>query len=114
MAENILAHISGTKYGTCEETQQIIQIFIIHQIQLKLMTKFSNKLKKPCFGTFWNLFPNFGVKKILSEIPALSCTISCEFLAPCQISEKSIDAIPRKTLGRKTDGRTEGRTDSIL
>ena len=78
------------------------------------MTKFSNKLKKPCFGTFWTLFPNFGVKKILSEIPALSCTISCEFLAPRQISEKSINAIPRKTLGRKTDGRTEGRTDSIL
>ena len=75
------------------------------------MTKFSNKLKKPCFGTFWTLFPNFGVKKNLPKNPALSRTTSFEFLAPCQISEKANDAIPRKRLDRRTNGRTEGRKD---
>ena len=37
MAENILAHVSGTKifhkYGICAGTQQIIKTFIIDQIQ---------------------------------------------------------------------------------
>ena len=28
------------------------------------MTKFLNKLKKPCFGPFWAFFLNFGAKKI--------------------------------------------------
>ena len=49
-------------------------------------------------------------KKFFSENPALSRTTSYEFLAPCQISEKTNDTIPRKCLDR----RTEGRTDTIL
>ena len=70
------------------------------------MTKFSNKLKKPCF------WPILG-RKFLSENPALSRTIPYEFLAPCQISEKTYDRISRKCLDRRMDGRT-GRTDPIL
>ena len=35
-------------------------------------------------------------------------------LALCQNSEKTNDTIPRKSLDRRTDGRTEGQTDPIL
>ena len=49
------------------------------------MTKFSNKLKKPCFGPIFGPFSNFGAKKNFPENPALSHTTSYEFLAPCQI-----------------------------
>ena len=76
------------------------------------MTKFSNK-KTPVFGPFWVLFPNFGAKKIFPENPALSRTTSYEFLATCQISEKTNDTIPRKRLDRRTDRRIEGWTDPI-
>ena len=69
------------------------------------MTKFSNKMKKPCFWPILGPFPQFwGKKNFFSENPALPCTNPYEFLAP----------IPRKCLDRRTDGRTEGRTDPIL
>ena len=61
----------------------------------------------PFFSQFW------GEKKFSTENQALSHTASYEILAPCQISEKTYDAIPRKCLGRITDGRTEEQTDSI-
>ena len=47
------------KYGICAGTQQIMYIFIIEQIQSKLMTKFFSKFKKPVFGQFFFHFPNF-------------------------------------------------------
>ena len=79
------------------------------------MTKFSNKLKKSCFWPILGPFSQFwGKKNFFSENPALPCTTPYEFLAPCQISEKTYDTIPRKCLDRRTDGRTEGRTDPIL
>ena len=79
------------------------------------MTKFSNKLKKPCFGAILGPFSQFwGKEKFFSENPALPRTTPYEFLAPCQISEKTYDTIPRKCPDRRTDGRTEGRTDPIL
>ena len=68
------------------------------------MTKYSKKLKKTLFLAY------FGQKKHFPENPALSRTTSCDFLALCHISEKTNDAIPRKHLDR----RTEGRTDPIL
>ena len=68
------------------------------------MTKFSNKLKKACF---WPIFPILGVKKILLENPALLYTTSHGILAPCQISEKNNDTIPRKCLDRRTDGNAD-------
>ena len=52
--------------------------------------------KNPVFGLFWT-------KKNFPENPALSRTTSCDFLALCQISEKTNDAIPRKRLNRRMD-----------
>ena len=74
------------------------------------MTKFSNKFKKPCF---WPIFPIFGAKKIFLENPALSCTTSYGFLAPCQNLEKVNDTIQRKCPDRRKDGRKDGRTDRL-
>ena len=78
------------------------------------MTKFSNKLKKPVLAHFGQIFPILVAKKMFSENPALSRTTSQRILSPCQISEKNNNAIPKKCLERRTDGRTEGRTDPIL
>ena len=55
LTEGILAYISGTWFFPnrfCAGTQQIINIFIIEQIQWKLMTKFFFKFKKPIFDPF--------------------------------------------------------------
>ena len=79
------------------------------------MTKFSSKLKKPCFWPILGPFSQFwGKKEIFPENPALSYTTPYEFLEPCQISEKTYDTVPRKCLDRRTDRRTEGWTDPIL
>ena len=60
---------------------------------------------------FWPFIRIKEQKKIfLSENPALSRTTPYGFLAPCQISEKTYDTIPRKCLDRK-DGRMEGEKD---
>ena len=50
-------------------------------------------------------------KKIFLENLALSCTISDEILAPCKNLEKLKTQFQENV---RTDGRTEGRTDSIL
>ena len=79
------------------------------------MAKFSNKLKKTCFWPILGCFSQFWVKKkIFPENPALSHTTSYEFLAPCQTSEKTKDAIPRKCLDRRTDGRTDAKCLFLL
>ena len=49
------------------------------------MTKFSNKLKKPCF---WPAFPILEQKNFFHKIQLLH-TSSCKFLALRQISEKN-------------------------
>ena len=72
------------------------------------MTKFSNKLKKPCF---WPIFPILGAKKIFPENPALSCKTSHGILAPCQNLEKINNTSPRKRLNRWEDRRTEGQKE---
>ena len=55
------------------------------------MTKFPNKLKKPCFWPILDPFSQFwGKKNFLSENSTLSRRTLYEFLAPCQISEKMI------------------------
>ena len=41
-------------------------IFIIEQIQQKLMTTFFNKFRKPCFGPILVHFPNFSGKTTFS------------------------------------------------
>ena len=62
--------------------------------------------KNPVFGPFWALFSQFLGKKSFPENRVLSRTYSYEFLAPCQISEKTNDTIPRKRLDRRKDGQT--------
>ena len=86
----------------CAETQQIKQIFIIKQIQCKLMTKFFVKFKKTFFLAISSIF---GAKKVFSNNPDQSRTTSNGFLAPCRNSKKSNDSIPRKHPDR-THGTT--------
>ena len=72
------------------------------------MTKFSNKLKKPCFWPILGPFSQFsGAKKNFLENPTLSSTTSRGILAPCQNLEKINDTIPRKRPDRRNDGRTD-------
>ena len=47
------------QYMTCAETQRIIKIFIIEQLQRKLMNKFFFKFKKPQFWFILGPFPIF-------------------------------------------------------
>ena len=63
-------------------------MFIIEQIQLKLMTKLLKKFEKLCFWLIFGPFSQF------LENPALSCTTSYWFLVPCQNLEKTNDTIP--------------------
>ena len=55
-------------------------------------------------------FSQFWDKNDFPENPALSRTTPNEFLAPCHISEKTNDTIPRKRLDRTTDGRKDEQT----
>ena len=79
------------------------------------MTKFFNKFKK---NSFWPILGPFS--QILGHVfspknPALLCTTSYRFLAPCQNLEKTSDTIPMP--GEKegwTERWMEGRTDPIL
>ena len=66
------------------------------------MPKFSNKLKKPFLAHFWPTFIISGAKFFSQKIQ-LCHTTSHGILAPCQISEKTNDRIPRKHLDRGTD-----------
>ena len=70
------------------------------------MNKFSNKLKKNCFGPFSTHYSNFGDEKIFPENPALLHTTSHGVLAPCQTLEKINSALPRKRSDRRKDGQT--------
>ena len=72
------------------------------------MTKFSNKLKKPCF---LSIFPILGAKNFSPENLALSRTTSHGILASCQTLEKINDTIPRKCPDRRKNGRKDRRTD---
>ena len=90
------------KYDIYAETQQIIQIFIIQQIQWKLMIKFFINSKSPAFGSFLVHFPNFCGKTIFQKIH-LSQATSYMFLAPYQNFGKTNDTIPTR-MARLTDG----------
>ena len=60
---------------------------------------------------FGSIFPIFWAKNIFPENPALSCTTSYEFLAPCQNLEKINVTIPRKCLDKRKDGWNDRGTD---
>ena len=55
---------------------------------------------------FGSIFPIFGAKKCFLGNPALSCTTSYGFPAPCQKLEKVNNSIQRKHLDRTKDRRT--------
>ena len=74
------------KYRICAGTKQIINIFLIEQIQWKLWPLFSKNL-------FFAHFPNFWSKKV--------------FRAPSQNSEKPHDQISRKHSDRYQEGRID-------
>ena len=50
-------------------TQEIIKIFIIEQIQRKLMTIFFFKFKKPYFWPIFGPFPKFLQQKSFDKKP---------------------------------------------
>ena len=76
------------------------------------MTKFSKKLKKPCFWPILGL-PNFWGKKIFPRNPTLSRITSHGILAPCKNLEKINDTIPKKHPDRRKDGPTKGQMDGL-
>ena len=53
------------KLGICARIHLILKNFFIEQIQKKLMAKFSNKFKTPCF---WPIFPILGAKRFYKKI----------------------------------------------
>ena len=74
-------------------------------------------LKNSALAHFWSIFPIFGQKMFFLQNPALSCTTSYGFLAQYQNLRKTNAVIPRKCPerweDRRTDGRTEERTDAF-
>ena len=92
LAENILAHISGTRIFPDMGLN-----FHYRTNSVKIITKFFNIFKKTMFlAHFWSIFPIF-----------LSRTTSYGFLASCQNLEKTNETIPRKHPDRRKDGRTD-------
>ena len=90
-----------SKHGIIARIQQILETFFTDQIQNKLMTKSSNKFKKPCI---WPIFFFFFHKIRLSRTTTLGP------LTPCWVSEKTSEPIPRKLPGRRTEGHKDRRT----
>ena len=79
------------------------------------MTKFSNKLKKPCFWPILDPFSQFWGKKNFSQkIRLFQAQLHMSVQHHANFQKKTNDTIPRKRLDRRTEGRTEGRTDPIL
>ena len=79
------------------------------------MTKFSNKLKKPCFWPIFGPFSQFLGKNFFS---GKSGSVTHNFTSHSSIMPKfrkhlwhNFKKMPQQTEGQKTDGRTEGRTE---
>ena len=88
------------KHGICARAQQIINIFIIEQVQWKLMTNFLFKLKK----IFLVHFTIFWSKNLFSKNQAAMYNF-IRVSSLWQNPEKSHDQIPRKHPGRCLEGR---------
>ena len=89
------------KYGICARIQQLIQTFFIDQTQKKIMASFSNRFKKPYFGSKKTFFQKFG-----------SVTHSPTWASNTMLSFKKItnEPIPRKLPDGRKDGRKGGQT----
>ena len=69
------------------------------------MTKFFNKFKKPCFGSFWFIFPNFGGKKFFfQKIRLCHAQLHVGFQHHAKIQKKLM-------IQFHENARTDGRTD---
>ena len=109
LAKRILTQLRNhifLKYRICARIQKIIKKLFIDQIQKKLMTKFYNKFKYPIFG----LFSPFLRQKKNSQKIQLSCATPHGPLIRCLVSEKTNGPIPRKFLGRRTEGWKDQHT----
>ena len=94
------------KYRICSGTQQIMKIFIIEQIQWKLMTKVFFKLKKPqLLAQSWSIFPIFR-QKVFPETWAMHNFIRVSSTKP-KLMIQSNDLILRKHPDRWDEGRMD-------
>ena len=102
LAENILDHISETKFSQiwdlCRKIANNIH-FHYKTNSVKINDKFSLYIKKPLFLAY---FPNSWGKFFFLVNPALSRRTSYGFLASCQNLEKTNDTVPRKRPDRQT------------
>ena len=103
LAENILAYISETRiFPNMEFAQKNSNVFLIEQIQWKLLAKFFNKLKKSCFGgkkffqKIWLCHAQLYMGFIWVFIKKIRCVL-------CQSFEKTNDTVPRKHADRLKD-----------
>ena len=94
----------------CVGTQQILKIFIIEQIKLKLMTKCFYKFKKPCF---WSILPILGAKHFSGKSGSDTHKFIRVFSTMPKFRKKTNDTVPRKCPDRQKDRVTEGRIDPI-
>ena len=111
LAENNLAHISGTNISQIWNPRRNTATnthFHLRINSVKTNNQILQQIKKTVFSPFSVHFPNFGGKKTFEKNPALSRTISYGFLAPCQNLEKTNDTIPRKCTDRQKSGQTYG------
>ena len=108
LAEKLFGKITGNFFSQiwyfCTNTANNINI---EQIQKRLMTKFFNKFKKPCFQPIFGTFSKFQVQKIffLQNKP-LSDTTSYGLLTTYQFLEKTNDTFLENSC---TDGRIESQ-----
>ena len=115
MAENIFVLSQEQKLSQIwdldRNTANMIN-FYYRSNSVKINDQIFQWIEKNMFLAHFGPFSQFFGKKIfLSENPALSCTTSYEFLAPCQISVKTYDTIPRKYLDKRMmEERKDGQT----
>ena len=102
------------RYGIWARIQQILKTSPQSKFRKKLMTKFSNKFKKPYFGPFLAHFPHFWSKIFFffQKYPTLTCTKSLGTLTPRWVSKKTNGPIPRKILDRR-EGRKDRRREGL-
>ena len=98
LAENILVHISGTKF---------FQNINFHYRTNSVKINFSINSKTHFLAHFYSIFPILGAKRIFfPENLALSRLTPNGFQAPCRNLEKTKDTVPRKCPDRQKDRQT--------
>ena len=80
---------------------------------IKINDKFVNKFKKILtLAYFWFIFLILGAKHFFSKTRLGHAHLNMDFQEHANL-EKTNETIPRKCLGRRTDGKTDGQTDPI-